>query len=888
MSRQQQGRDGDPRDPGSADGASDGLGPGKRTITEQLPSTYLGPPVQGQLGPGKRTLVEQIDGPPTGAIPESRAATRRPPPVDPTVGTAVQRRATTSGPSPTSVHEAAAQGVATPSSPLPYANTIERAFGRHDVSSIQAHQGPDAAASAQALGAQAYATGNHVVLGASPDLHTVAHEAAHVVQQRGGVQLKGGVGEAGDAYERHADAVADAVVAGQSAVPLLDRAPGGGHHQAAVQRAPASPGPEASRQQPATPPRVMHYNDMLAAVLAAQSLSDHTKPDDPAAHAQILALLEPVERRLGELNDHQGRLAQFGAGNIAGQTALDTAEAAIRSWRQLLLLGAMVRTDELVLRFRMGAEVLQFLTGEQRDAPTLREFNHVSGLVGMGAAAAVLTPALVALAAAEAPLLAFVGRLAAQRVALWAAAHPAAALAASEVLLGFGLQIVDGGWESFWDQLHDPNGRWFVLAQVLMDYMHVRGSLGGHDTAPTASPRRPAPGGPEVDVEAARQQIAKARAALRQVHDAAASAEPTAAAHPVPVPAADHQPSTAEHSGPTKGAARVDTEVTTPELAPHPEAKAPFNAQETPTAEPPKVPHDGAVHSPATSKAARWLATLESSLTPEEKAKLAKMKGDKTPQQTHDMFTGDLDGARERVRTAVRADQERAAVAAQSKERVADLRKQIAERGLMNDPEISDIVAGKVAKNPNARVSMLRDKLMAKLLRAEAEQTHPGAKVLDGVKIYEKLPEANVNEWEAKNPGKKRDGLTDRADGLYLQRGEIDMMVIEPQQGGKARVVAREEVKTGIRDTNADARGQITDQSQLLSDGAAGKKVIRLEVGGQDITAGLDLASDASASKSTRGPTGKGFDKSLGVSASDLEAMCKAILAEAEAAKGGP
>ncbi|MBC7976017.1 MAG: hypothetical protein H7138_13680, partial [Myxococcales bacterium] len=47
----------------------------------------------------------------------------------------------------------------------------------------------------------------------------------------------GGVGVAGDAYEQHADAVADAVVAGQSAAPLLDRVTGRGQGAAhAIQR----------------------------------------------------------------------------------------------------------------------------------------------------------------------------------------------------------------------------------------------------------------------------------------------------------------------------------------------------------------------------------------------------------------------------------------------------------------------------------------------------------------------------------------------------------------------------------------------------------------------------------------------------------------------------
>jgi hypothetical protein len=159
----------------------------------------------------------------------SRSAVLRKP-EHPVASGLVQRRADAAGAlEPSAVHAAAAQGVATASSQLPYLDTIQRAFGHHDISSVHAHTGPDAAASANAMGARAFATGNHVVLGAGADLHTVAHEAAHVVQQRGGVQLKGGVGEVGDPYERHADAVADLVVAGKSAQALLDQksAPGG-------------------------------------------------------------------------------------------------------------------------------------------------------------------------------------------------------------------------------------------------------------------------------------------------------------------------------------------------------------------------------------------------------------------------------------------------------------------------------------------------------------------------------------------------------------------------------------------------------------------------------------------------------------------------------------
>lgn len=135
--------------------------------------------------------------------------------------------------SPERVHAAAAHGVSAPSQELPHRDRIQAAFGRHDVGHVRAHVGGPAAEGAAAMGAAAYATGDHVAFAGEPDLHTAAHEAAHVVQQAGGgVQLKGGVGAAGDAYERHADAVADRVVRGESAEALLDEhagpAAGGG------------------------------------------------------------------------------------------------------------------------------------------------------------------------------------------------------------------------------------------------------------------------------------------------------------------------------------------------------------------------------------------------------------------------------------------------------------------------------------------------------------------------------------------------------------------------------------------------------------------------------------------------------------------------------------
>ncbi|MFO0748215.1 MAG: DUF4157 domain-containing protein [Myxococcota bacterium] len=134
------------------------------------------------------------------------------------------------------MHQVARSGVADGGHALPFADRIQFSFGRHDVGGIRAHSGSAASRASAALGAQAYATGRDVAFRGAPDLFTAAHEAAHVVQQRAGVQLRGGVGAAGDRYEQHADAVAREVVAGRSAEALLSSYAPSGAAGAAIQR----------------------------------------------------------------------------------------------------------------------------------------------------------------------------------------------------------------------------------------------------------------------------------------------------------------------------------------------------------------------------------------------------------------------------------------------------------------------------------------------------------------------------------------------------------------------------------------------------------------------------------------------------------------------------
>lgn len=138
---------------------------------------------------------------------------------------------------PSWVHAQARQGLRGTSIPLPHRERIQRSFGRHSLETVRAYLGPSARTATRQLGAEAFTRGESIAFRRPPDLHTAAHEAAHVVQQRAGL-LPGGVGRVGDPFERAADAVAARVAAGKPAVDLLPAVSGSAPAMAAVQRAP--------------------------------------------------------------------------------------------------------------------------------------------------------------------------------------------------------------------------------------------------------------------------------------------------------------------------------------------------------------------------------------------------------------------------------------------------------------------------------------------------------------------------------------------------------------------------------------------------------------------------------------------------------------------------
>ncbi|MFJ8110502.1 DUF4157 domain-containing protein [Streptomyces sp. NPDC096132] len=109
-----------------------------------------------------------------------------------------------------------------------------------DFSDVRIHTDAAAKASASEIGARAYTSGNHIVLGdGGGDRHTLAHELTHVIQQRqgpvAGTDNGSGlrVSDPGDRFEREAEANAVRALAGPAPSADATSEHPTGHHRTA-------------------------------------------------------------------------------------------------------------------------------------------------------------------------------------------------------------------------------------------------------------------------------------------------------------------------------------------------------------------------------------------------------------------------------------------------------------------------------------------------------------------------------------------------------------------------------------------------------------------------------------------------------------------------------
>jgi hypothetical protein len=146
-----------------------------------------------------------------------------------------------------------------PGKPLdePVRDEMETRLGA-DFSDVRVHTGTVAQRSAEAIGARAYTSGNHVVIGqGGADKHTLAHELTHVIQQRSGAVEAADHGsglrisDPSDRFERAAEANATQAMAGNPVQRMADESRHQPPLEETVQR--ATPGATPAIAAPAAP-----------------------------------------------------------------------------------------------------------------------------------------------------------------------------------------------------------------------------------------------------------------------------------------------------------------------------------------------------------------------------------------------------------------------------------------------------------------------------------------------------------------------------------------------------------------------------------------------------------------------------------------------------------
>ncbi|MGW8784029.1 eCIS core domain-containing protein [Streptomyces sp. NPDC055796] len=150
-----------------------------------------------------------------------------------------------------------------------------------DFSDVRIHTGGAAKASAADLGARAYTSGSHVVIGeGGADKHTLAHELTHVIQQRkgpvAGTDHGNGlrVSDPSDRFEREAEANATRALSGSVPVSRAVQRPG----------AAAAPGPAGDARTGGVP-QVQRMEAIKKQLSAAASIfglrQDEVSPGAP-------------------------------------------------------------------------------------------------------------------------------------------------------------------------------------------------------------------------------------------------------------------------------------------------------------------------------------------------------------------------------------------------------------------------------------------------------------------------------------------------------------------------------------------------------------------------------------------------------------------------------
>jgi hypothetical protein len=293
-------------------------------------------------------------------------------------------------------------------------------------------------------------------------------------------------------------------------------------------------------------------------------------------------------------------------------------------------------------------------------------------------------------------------------------------------------------------------------------------------------------------------------------------------------------------------------------------------------------------------------------------ARFNKIVGKRPAKKVHEQFKGDVEAARNLVVDASARDAAAATAAgkaaADSAIKTEELRRWVADENLMMHEApraILEQLRARLASGADQDTKQQAFRTAHQKLRAYLISQHllqmtlpmkfpknPKIRIRTEVQVWqEQIPPAGEPAYTSAANYKARRAaeikgsdkgvkLIDTADGprIFIEVTDLDFLVTEHNGGnGRDRMIHAEEVKAGGGETHDGARSQQDAAFDAVREAARGGRKVMLLEGSKgawkDVTGDFDLSSLARENMKTRGPEGRGFDESLGMSPDDLDAM---------------
>jgi len=207
-----------------------------------------------------------------------------------------------------------------------------------------------------------------------------------------------------------------------------------------------------------------------------------------------------------------------------------------------------------------------------------------------------------------------------------------------------------------------------------------------------------------------------------------------------------------------------------------------------------------------------------------------------------------------------------------------------ADYGLLDDPAVAEKAKARAVKE---LAGVLGEAIQRAQLKIEFPE--PDYKILSNIAVAREVPGfKRIADWKAAEakagrPNAKTANLVEHDGMVWRLLGEFDALIVQDTAGGKLRLIAGEEVKTG-GDSPAEALGQVEkaiDAVRQISQGATDIAVFERPAPqqfGAEITQQLDVSSADTMAKLSRGPAGTGHPSSLPYDTNVLTGVAESIV----------